>query len=136
MKIVEMFFGSAEELRQTLVDKLKAKRKDLGIGAKELDAVCGFGRQGPSTAQFEEDSFLLTSRIFCRAALVLELNVDDVMKVDMDVPGRKEFVLRHMDDHGARLLAKWGTGDLSDVTKEEQAGVYAVLRALEEMDET
>lgn len=138
-------FGGESAMQERLVAAIHDKRTGRGISQDELDKMCGFGgynvRAGyrsPTTEEFEANPRKMTSALFSAASFALDLNVDEVLQPLVAPEAMKEAmeqVVEQMRQEQAGVVASCGTAGTETVDCQVQAPVYAILKALYEMDE-
>lgn len=132
--MADRFFNGVDRMRQDLVAAMRERRERLVLNCATVDALCGLGPPGyPRSSDYERDPRLLTGIAFSLVALLLGLRADDVLRVDLSKAEDMEFVLQDMANSHAAAIGACG-GDLSVVTLRDQAPVYVVLKAIEELD--
>ena len=133
-------FESAEQMQEALTCAVREARIARPLSEEQLDKMCGFGNNTlgpsvpmPSTKAFEENPRMMTSRVFSAASFALDLNIDDVLEISMDDHVLPTLVEAMKQDTGG-VVALTGGQSAEEISPETQAPVYAMLKALEEMD--
>ena len=135
MGMLELFYTSAEALKEILGGKLRKAREKLRWTPDDLDARLRLGANAPRCAEFEKDPSLLTSDIVTRAAFAMRLNIDTLFEeVNLSKGKVMKSVLKDMKLTGATLAAA-SSKNVIGVKPETQAPIYAIFRVLDEMDE-
>jgi hypothetical protein len=134
MSIAETFFGGTKAVQARLAQAIVEQRGGLNITNDQLDTECGFGTAAfpEKSAQFEADPTKLTGRAFGMASVVLNINLDDVLKVQLNEKQRMA-VVEQMKTEAVRVTAACGGGDVSRVELEEQVPVFILLKTIEEL---
>lgn len=116
-----------------LVDVVRDARKQQNIKAKDLDKHCYFKEDNLATCEeFESNPSKMTQEIFCRAACMLHLRIDDVLDIKLS-PKKLEEVIATMDLNNGGLAAALYTKEAKDIPDEEVAPIYARFKILSEI---
>ena len=135
MSILSLFFKNKLEVKQQLADAITKARDDQNLTQDALDEMCFLdGQELPKCSQFEADPSRMSRDVFCRVALPLGLNIDEVLCVELSDPEKLKPVLEDIEANKARVAGCSGGGDVRQITPEELAPVYVLLKILEEMD--
>lgn len=132
IEIATRFFKGPDAVRDRLVQGILSALKDHDKDVAHLDARCRFRAKG--LASFEEvcaDHTKMTPLHFSIASSHLHLAVDRVLKVRFG-RGDMEWVNKHMEQHGAKVVA--ACGNPAPVEPDEFAPVYVIFRALQAID--
>lgn len=136
MSVAKTFFGSRNHLRELLANAVREKRIASKMTQEEMDDRCLFDIHGlPRCNEFENDFTKMTPFVFSLASFTLGLNIDEVLQVDLSDPERLRWVLDHMRKNKAGLAAAQGGQHVRPrISREQQAPVYVMLKALEEIE--
>lgn len=136
MRMSDLFGGEAE-MQEKLVQAIRNRRQELELSCSEVDDLCGFNaNNGPCIEEIESDPKKMTSAVFSVASFPLELNIDDVLAVPSDDDELVKRVVDEMRRDNASVVASSGESSVDEIDYETQVPVYAILRALSEMDST
>ncbi len=132
------FFGKKgeEEVRNLLVGAVRDAREAQNISPKQLDEACFLVEDNWATCeQFEQDSSKMTQEIFCRAACLLDLKINEVLGIDFSEEnnGNLKKAISIMRKNKGRLAAAQGGDGTQPIPDTEVAPVYATFKILSEV---
>lgn len=132
MHVTDQLFGGKRSVQLKLATAIKDARVKQNLTNEQLDEICGFGGKFPVSARFETHPDELTGKTFCRAALALELSLDDYLKPNLDEATTAALV-EEMERDGVHVTAACGGGDVSRIPLEQQVPAFVLLKAIEEL---
>ena len=136
-KKVSSLFGGRHMMQRRLVATVRNKMGEME--PQDLDKMCGFDvidrdRKMARTADYLNNPQKMTSFHFSAASFALDVNVDEVFNEPLEGEDLV-WIIDKMTKEGAGLAATCGDATGQNVDCKTQAPVYAILKALSEMDE-
>ncbi len=139
--MVKRFFGSTENLQETLKTNILKAMHKRDIKPEELDRRCLFGWNGlPKTQEFMDDATRITAPVVSLAAFALGLSAEQALGIKKGefrakLEENKTWLLRHMKTNKAYLAAAHGdVRNAADISPEDLLPVYVILKCVEALE--
>lgn len=127
--VAVLCFGSVDAARKRIAERLKAARIAQGVQPREFNERCAFAAQGlPLCNEYETNPDLVDRWVFSAASMELGVDAGSLIGCEMDEERRhKIFSMMKRDDV---LLAATGEEGSAEVTYEQLAPLYVVVKTL------
>lgn len=133
--ICDEFFpaGGVAHVKTLLASAIRSKRDARGLQPSDLDDICCFNEFGlPKTEVFEQNPDTMRKKVYCMAALELDIQLDDVLGIDFCLPENMQKAMRIMTLNNGAFVAGLGEGTI--IREEQIAAVYILSKILDEID--